>query len=48
MPEPGLPGTALRRIVVGADARYLTTGGGSVAVVGGDGGLSLIDRRRTG
>lgn len=42
-PPPALPGSQLRRIVVGADAKFVSSQPESVAVVGAFGGLSLID-----
>ncbi|MDW3218214.1 MAG: hypothetical protein R8F63_06335 [Acidimicrobiales bacterium] len=45
-PPPALPGDAMRRIVVGADANFISARNDSIAVVGGFGGLSLIDPDR--
>ncbi|MEZ5244098.1 MAG: YncE family protein [Acidimicrobiales bacterium] len=42
-PPPALDGTALRRIIVGADAKFVSARSDSVAVVGAFGGVSLID-----
>lgn len=42
-PPPALPGSWMRRIVVGADAKYLSTLADSVSVVGAFGGVSMID-----
>jgi len=42
-PPPALDGSMLRRIVVGADAKFVSALPESVAVVGAFGGLSLID-----
>lgn len=42
-PPPALDGTILRRIVVGADAKFVSALPESVAVVGAFGGVSLID-----
>ncbi|MEQ8842664.1 MAG: YncE family protein [Acidimicrobiales bacterium] len=42
-PPAPLPGSSLRRIVIGSDAKYISTLPTSVAVVGAFGGVSLID-----
>lgn len=42
-PAPAIPGNRLRRIVVSADAKFVSAFDGSVAVVGAFGGLSIID-----
>jgi len=42
-PAPALDGSIMRRIVVGADAKFVSALPESVAVVGAFGGLSLID-----
>jgi len=42
-PAPALDGELLRRIVVGADAKFVSALPDSVAVVGAFGGVSLID-----
>ncbi|GJM38227.1 MAG: hypothetical protein DHS20C19_15940 [Acidimicrobiales bacterium] len=42
-PPSALPGDAMRRIVVGADANFISARNDSIAVVGGFGGVSLID-----
>ena len=42
-PEPGIPGNRIRRIVVPADAKFVSAFEGSVAVLGAFGGLSIID-----
>jgi hypothetical protein len=42
-PPPALDGSTLRRIVVGADAKFVSALPESVAVVGAFGGVSLID-----
>lgn len=42
-PPPALPGSAMRRIVVGGDANFVSALDGSVAVVGTFGSLQLID-----
>jgi YVTN family beta-propeller protein len=42
-PIPALPGTALRRIVVAADAKFVSVGADSVAVVGPFGAYAAID-----
>ena len=42
-PIPALPGTALRRIVVAADAKFISVGSDSVAVVGPFGAYATID-----
>jgi YVTN family beta-propeller protein len=42
-PIPALPGTALRRIIVAADAKFVSVGADSVAVVGPFGAYAAID-----
>jgi YVTN family beta-propeller protein len=42
-PIPALPGTSLRRIVVAADAKFISVGSNSVAVVGPFGAYATID-----
>ncbi|MFT5201390.1 MAG: DNA-binding beta-propeller fold protein YncE, partial [Candidatus Aldehydirespiratoraceae bacterium] len=42
-PPPALSGNQLRRVVVGADAKFVDARDDSVAVVGAFGGVSLID-----
>jgi len=42
-PIPALPGTALRRIIVAADAKFVSVGTDSVAVVGPFGAYAAID-----
>lgn len=42
-PAPAIPGNRVRRIVVSADAKFVSAFDGSVAVVGAFGGLSIID-----
>ena len=42
-PIPALPGTSLRRIVVAADAKFVSVGADSVAVVGPFGAYAAID-----
>jgi len=42
-PPPALDGSSMRRIVVGADAKFVSALPDSVAVVGAFGGVSLID-----
>lgn len=42
-PPSALPGDTMRRVVVGADANFISARDDSVAVVGGFGGLSMID-----
>ncbi len=42
-PIPALPGSALRRIVVAADAKFVSVGNDGVAVVGPFGGYAAID-----
>jgi streptogramin lyase len=42
-PAPAIPGERLRRIVVGADAKFVSSQPESIAVVGAFGALSMID-----